>query len=83
MAVSSLRLLLLLRGAVTVGIGAILLALTDVTVTVIAILIGMQLVVGGGVSILVSVRLRGRVRAWRAVAVRGLITLAIGVVALV
>lgn len=81
-ALSSIRGLIVFRGALTVGVGGLLLAITDATVTVLALLLGMQLVVGGGVSLLVSVRLRRRVAAWQWVAVRGVLTLGVGVAAL-
>ena len=82
-ALAPIRILVLARGALTVGAGIVLLALTDATVTVIAIVLGMQLVVGGGVSLLLSVRLRSRVAGWRVLAVRGLVTVGIGLVVLV
>ena len=81
-ALSAVRLLVLSRGVLTFGAAVLLLALTDTTVTVIAIILGMQLVVSGGVSLLLSIRLRPRVAGWVAIALRGLVTLAIGVVAL-
>ena len=81
-AFAPVRMLIFARGVLTLGAGGILLALTDATVTVIAIVLGMQLVVGGGVSMLLSVRLRAQVVDWRAIAVRGLIGAVVGIVAL-
>jgi uncharacterized membrane protein HdeD (DUF308 family) len=82
-AMAPIRVAVLLRGALTVGVGVVLLALTDATVTVVAIVLGMQLVVGGGVSMVLAYRLRSRVADWRAIALRGLLTLAVGTLALV
>ena len=82
-ALAPVRLIVLARGVMTLGAGLLLLVLTDATVTVIAIVLGMQLVVGGGVSVVLSYRLRGRVDGWPAIAARGLVGVGIGVVALV
>jgi len=82
-ALAPVRFIVLARGVVTLGAGILLLVVTDATVSVIAIVLGMQLVVGGGVSMVVSYRLRERVGGWPAIAVRGLVGAGIGVVALV
>ena len=50
------------------------------TITVVAILVGMQLAVGGGVSILLGVWTRDDVRAWRGIVFRGVITALAGAV---
>jgi uncharacterized membrane protein HdeD (DUF308 family) len=81
-AISSVRGLIVLRGALTVGVGAMLLGLTDATISVIVTLLGMQLVVGGGVSLLLAMRLKGRV-ASAGLVVRGTLALGTGIAALV
>jgi uncharacterized membrane protein HdeD (DUF308 family) len=81
-ALASIRSIIVIRGILTVSVGVALLATTDATVKVLAILLGMQLVVGGGVSLLVAVRLRRRFSGWQGVAARGLIQLAVGFVVL-
>lgn len=73
-----IRRLLMLRGTVTVGLGALLTGLTDATITVVAIIAGMQLAVGGGVSVLLGTWGRAEAAAWRGVVVRGVATLAAG-----
>lgn len=75
----AVRELVALRGVVTAGLGVVALLLTDATITVLAIVIGMQLVVGGGVSLLLGVWTRGEGRAWRGIAVRGAVAAAVGV----
>lgn len=75
----SVRELVALRGLVTVGLGTVALLLTDATITVLAIVIGMQLVVGGGVSLLLGVWSRAETRAWRGMALRGALAAAVGV----
>ena len=77
------RRLVLLRGLLTAAIGAVVFFLTEVTVTAVAILVGMQLVVSGGVSVLLSLQVRRRVGAWIGVTVRGLISIVTGALALV
>jgi uncharacterized membrane protein HdeD (DUF308 family) len=79
----STRRLVLLRAILTGAVGTLMVVLTDVTVTAIAILVGMQMVVSGGVNVLVSVQLRSRVDAWVGVALRGALALAAGILALV
>jgi uncharacterized membrane protein HdeD (DUF308 family) len=77
------RRLLLVRGLITGLIGALLVLLTDVTVTAVAIMVGMQMVVSGGVSLLVAVQLRRSIAAWVGLGARGGMALAAGVLALV
>lgn len=77
------RRLLLARGLITGLIGALLVLLTDVTVTAVAILVGMQMVVSGGVSLLVAVQLRRTIAAWVGLGARGAMALTAGVLALV
>lgn len=79
----STRRLVLLRAILTAAVGALMVILTDVTVTALAILVGMQMVVSGGVNVLVSVQLRSRVDAWVGVALRGALALTAGILALV
>lgn len=76
---ATVRWLVLGRGAVTIGIGAAVALLTDATITVVAILAGMQLVVGGGVSVLLGtiVREEGRPVVWGVLA-RGVVTALVG-----
>lgn len=74
----SIRLLVLARGLVTAGLGVVLVFLTDATITVVAIVAGMQLAVGGGVSILLGVWSRESLVAWRGVVSRGVATVGIG-----
>jgi len=77
-----LRLPLVARGLVAVGLGFAVLLLTDATITVVSILIGMQLVVGGGVGLMVSVRLRHRVQGWSGFAIRGAVSVVAGAIAI-
>jgi uncharacterized membrane protein HdeD (DUF308 family) len=77
-----LRLPLVARGLVTVALGFAVLLLTDATITVVSILIGTQLVVGGGVGLMVSVRLRHRVRGWPGFAIRGVVSVVAGAIAI-
>jgi uncharacterized membrane protein HdeD (DUF308 family) len=79
----STRRLVLLRAILTGSIGTVMVILTDVTVTAIAILVGMQMVVSGGVNVLVSLQLRSRVDAWVGVTLRGALSLTAGILALV
>lgn len=74
----AVRRLVLLRGAVTVVLGIALTTLTDASLTVVAILAGMQLVIGGGVSLLLGSWSRGDVAGWKGVVARGAITVLAG-----
>lgn len=77
------RALIFGRAVLTGLIGAVMVLLTNVTVTAVAVLVGMQMVVSGGVNVLVSVQLRRRIDAWFGVTVRGALALAAGILALV
>jgi uncharacterized membrane protein HdeD (DUF308 family) len=77
------RRLVLLRAILTAAIGGVMMMLTDVTVTAVAVLVGMQMVVSGGVTVLLSLQLRSRVDAWVGVTARGALALAAGILALV
>lgn len=77
------RRLVLLRAILTAAIGGVIVLLTDVTVTAVAVLVGMQMVVSGGVTVLLSLQLRSRVDAWVGVTARGALALAAGILALV
>jgi uncharacterized membrane protein HdeD (DUF308 family) len=77
------RALIVGRAVLTGLIGVVMVMLTDVTVTAVAVLVGMQMVVSGGVNVLVSVQLRRRIDAWFGVTVRGALALAAGILALV
>lgn len=74
----AIRLLVLARGLLTAVLGVVLVLLTDATITVVAIVAGMQLAVGGGVSILLGVWSREELVAWGGVVLRGVITVLIG-----
>jgi uncharacterized membrane protein HdeD (DUF308 family) len=79
----STRRLILLRALLTGVVGTVMVLLSDVTVTAVAILVGMQLVVSGGVNVLVSLQMRSRVDAWVGVTARGALALIAGILALV
>jgi uncharacterized membrane protein HdeD (DUF308 family) len=77
-----LRFPLVIRGLVAIAIAFAVLLMTDATITVVSIILGIQLVVGGGVSLMVSVRLRDRVKGWVGFAIRGAVSVAAGAVAI-
>lgn len=77
------RRLLWVRAALTAIVGLVLALLTTVSVTAVAVLIAMYLVVTGGVSVILGLHLRSKVKAWIGMAVRGGLALVAGILALV